>query len=307
MDSGNMSEVFIEDAKPTEAVAADVEVIEGEPQPETIEQSEVYIEDEGDSEQPNGMDEGQLKAAFRQEREKRKRKNAELEEERNKRAELEERLARAEKLAIEAALGKKPLPSDFVDAVDYAEAVENYQKKAAELNPQNKPQAQQAQTNGMVLDEEQEFHAYKTREEMRKHLPDFDDAEKRFDQEIAGMGLNTASVKNGLIALTHLHGIDYAKAIYALDRIPAMKEKLKTAPNDAAIARIMKEAAEKVKIRQPQKIDTKPEPELTSSGAVHATAQKVEKLKAKWAETGSAADYKALSEARKQLKAELNG
>ena len=311
MDSGNMSEVEIEGVQPGEVVATDLEATDTPPQVEETEQPLVYIEDEGDQqEEPkSGMDEAQLRAAMREEREKRKRKNAELEAAKKEKQELEERLARAEKLAFEAAVGKKPNPSDYLDATDYDQALSKYNEMVGNYSPKQAESAKQEEQSqsGIQLSEDQELHAYKTRAELRQFLPDYDEAEARIDNVMRQAGLNVEQVKSSLIALTALHGIDYAKAVYALDRIPSLRDELGRAPNELALAQVMKKAADKVKVNHPQKIDTKPEPELTSSGAVHASAQMVEKLREKWAETGSAADYKALSEARKKLKEQANG
>lgn len=310
MDSGNMSEVQVEGAQPDAVVVTESEAAEATPQAEVTEQPTVYIEEEGDqsTEPKDGMDEAQLRAAMREEREKRKRKNAELEEAKRREKELEERLARAEKLAIEAALGKKPSPSDFYDATEYAEALEKYNQKTAELKPSaatQEPKQQEQSAN--QLSEDQELHAYKSRAELRKHLPDYDQAEARIDGILKQAGLPVEQVKNGLIGLAHLHDIDYAKAIYAFDQLPSLRDELGGAPNDAAIAKVMKKAAGMVKVRQPAKIDTKPEPELNSSGSVHATSQEVAKLRQEWVNGGGANTYAKYAAAKAKLREANNG
>lgn len=302
MDSGTMPEVVIEDVQPDDVVVTESEVTEATPQAEAIEQPEVIIEGDDDQQETSKgeMTDTQLKAAWREERDKRKRKNEELEQERQARKELEERLKKAEELALKAALGEKPKPSDFYDATEYAEALDKYNQTVESYQPKKPEQAQQPQ--GYQLAEDQEFHAYKSREELKKFIPDYDEAEKRIDNLMRQNGLPVEQVKNGLIALSHLHDIDFAKAMYALDKIPSMQEKLAKAPNDLAIAKVLKEAAGKITIRQPSKIDTQPEPTLSSSGSVDASNQAVLKAREAYAKDPSTANFAKLQEAKKKAK-----
>lgn len=304
MDSGNMSEIKEEAIQPDDVVVTESEATEATPQAEATEEAEFYIEDEGDQqEEPkddSGMTENQLKAAFKEEREKRKRKNAELDAAKKETEELKQRLERAEKLAIEAAMGKKPSPSDFLDAQDYHDALEEYNRKHQEYAPKA-AQQEQAPANSYQLSDDQEFHAYKGREELRKHFKDFDEAEDSVFEWVGSQGLPTEQVKAGVIALTHLHDIDYAKAIYAINKLPALKDRLSKAPNDKAIAAVLKEAASKIKTRQTAKIDSKPEPTLSSTGSISVAQKALEKARKDYAENASIANFKKVVAARKQL------
>jgi len=306
MDSGNMSEVEIESVQPDEVVVTEseeLEATEATPQAEEAESTDqptVYIEDEGDQqEEPKSgeMTEAQMRAAWKEEREKRKRKNAELEEAQRKQAELEERLERAEKLAFEASVGKKPNPSDFIDAQDYADALSQYEEKMSGLKPAPKQQEQQIQ-----LSDDQEFHADKSRLELRKHLPDYDEAEAEVDQWLESKFPNGKTIKAGVIALTHAMDIDYAKAMYAVNKLPKVKAELEAAKNQMEIAAILKKAASKVKVRQPAKIETKPEPTLSSTGSVSAAARELEKAREAYAKDSSVANFKKVADAKKKLK-----
>lgn len=299
-----MSEIKEEAIQPDDVVVTESEATEATPQAEATEEAEFYIEDEGDQqEEPkddSGMTENQLKAAFKEEREKRKRKNAELDAAKKETEELKQRLERAEKLAIEAAMGKKPSPSDFLDAQDYHDALEEYNRKHQEYAPKA-AQQEQAPANSYQLSDDQEFHAYKGREELRKHFKDFDEAEDSVFEWVGSQGLPTEQVKAGVIALTHLHDIDYAKAIYAINKLPALKDRLSKAPNDKAIAAVLKEAASKIKTRQAAKIDSKPEPTLSSTGSISVAQKALEKARKDYAENASIANFKKVVAARKQL------
>lgn len=287
MDSGNMSEVEIEGVQPDEVVVTEseeLEATEATPQVEEAESTEqpaVYIEDEGDQqEEPKSgeMTRNQAKAALREEREKRKRKNAELEEAKRKQAELEERLERAERLAFEAKVGSEPKLEDYDYMADYLEARKDYDQKRQGLTP---PKPEEPKAKVVQLSDDQEDHADFSRLEMRKHLPDYDEAEKDVVNWI-----NTAypnmGVAEGIIALSHAHDIDYAKAMYALKKIPALKEELAKAPNQMAIVAGLKKAASKVKVRQPAKIDSKPEPTLNSTGSIDSLHRALEKARENW-------------------------
>ncbi len=309
MDSGNMSEVEIEGVQPDEVVVTEseeLEATEATPQADEAEstgQSTVTIEDEGDQqEEPKSgeMTEAQMRAAWKEERDKRKRKNAELEESQRKQAELEERLARAEKLAFEASVGKEPSPSDYIDATDYAEAVAQYNEKKKALSPTQETKQPEAQA--VQLSDDQEFHAEKGRIEMRKHLPDYDEAEAEVDQWLDSKFPNGNTIKAGVIALTHAMDIDYAKAIYAVKKLPNVKVELESAKNQMEIASILKKAASKIKIRQPAKIETKPEPTLSSTGSVNAASRELEKAREAYAKDSSVANFRRVAEAKKKLK-----
>ena len=307
MDSGNMSEVEIEGVQPDEVVVTEseeLEATEATPQAEEAESTEqpaVYIEDEGDQqEEPKSgeMTRNQAKAALREEREKRKRKNAELEEAKRKQAELEERLERAERLAFEAKVGNEPKPEDYDYTADYLEARKDYDQKREGLTPP-KPEEPKAQV--VQLSDDQEDHADLSRLEMRKHLPDYDEAEKAVDEWMTSNGWDTQSVKAGVIALSHAHDIDYAKAMYAINKIPSLKEELANAPNQMAIVAGLKKAASKVKIRQPAKIDTKPEPSLSSTGSINAASKALDKAREAYAKDPSVANFKKVGEAKKAM------
>ena len=304
MDSGTMPEVIIDGEQPDEVVVTDSEATEATPQAEATDKPEVIIEGDDDQQETSKgeMSDTQLKAAWREEREKRKRKNQELEEAKQKQRELEERLKKAEELAIKAALGEKPKPDEFIDATDYAEALDKYNQKAESYKPQQaQPQQKQSEPE-YQLSEDQEFHAYKSREELKKAIPDYDEAESRIDEVMRANGLPVERVKKGLIALSHLHDIDYAKAIYALDRIPSMQTKLAQAQNDLAIAKVLKEAASKITVRQPSKIETQPEPTLSSSGSVDASNQAVLKAREVYAKDPTTANFAKLQEAKRKAK-----
>jgi|GEM_PF-4094850 len=307
MDSGNMSEVEIEGVQPDEVVVTEseeLEATEATPQAEEVESTEqpaVYIEDEGDQqEEPKsgGMTHKQAKAALRDEREKRKRKNAELDEAKRKQAELEERLERAERLAFEAKVGSEPKLEDYDYMADYLEARKDYDQKREGLTP---PKPEEPKAKVIELSDDQEDHADFSRLEMRKHLPDYDEAEKAVDNWIATTYPNMSGIKEGIIALSHAHDIDYAKAIYAINKIPALKEELAKAPNQMAIVAGLKKAASKVKVRQPAKIDSKPEPSLSSTGSINAASKALEKAREAYAKDPSVANFKKVGEAKKKV------
>lgn len=307
MDSGNMSEVEIEGVQPDEVVVTEseeLEATEATPQAEEAESTEqpaVYIEDEGDQqEEPKSgeMTRNQARAALREEREKRKRKNAELDEAKRKQAELEERLERAERLAFEAKVGSEPKLEDYDYMADYLEARKDYDQKREGLTP---PKPEEPKAKVIELSVDQEDHADFSRLEMRKHLPDYDEAEKAVDDWIATTYPNMSGIKEGIIALLHAHDIDYAKAIYAINKIPSLKEELAKAPNQMAIVAGLKKAASKVKVRQPAKIDSKPEPSLSSTGSINAASKALEKAREAYAKDPSVANFKKVGEAKKKV------
>ena len=272
MDSGNISETKDEAIQPDDVVVTETEATEAEPHAAATEEVEFYVEEEGDQlEEPkSGMSYAQQKAAFNEERAKRKKKNEELKAAQEREEALQRRIEELERKTAPA----KPNPSDYIDAVEYQDALDAYNGSVAPVQ-QSKPQ-------GITLSDDQAFHAYSTSEALRKSLPDYDEAESNIKNFIASKVADASVAMKGLIAMTHAHDVDYAKAIYALNKFPSLQEELATAPNDSAILSVMKKAANKVKTRQAAKIDTKPEPEIKSSGAVNVGSKEITAAKEKW-------------------------
>lgn len=303
----DMPEVVIEDSQPTEAVAADVEATEAAPQAEDIEEPTVTIEGEGDQTQtPNsGMTDDQVRKAWKEEREKRKRKNEELEQANKRIQEAEERARRAEELAIQAAMGNKPNPNDFVDAVDYAEAVKAYEDKAAQYKKQPESQKEDANQPGFELTEDQEFHAYNSVSELKKYVKDYDQSEQAFSHQLQTAGVNPDAAMNEIKAISHVYGIDYAKAVHAFAKVPGLFDELKQSAtkNQHAIAATLRKAADKVKVHQPKKIQSQPEPDISGSSNGNSLKAQETALFNEWVETRDAATYNKLRAIRAKMKA----
>ena len=292
MDSGNISETKDEAIQPVEVVVTETETTDTEPHVEATEKTEFYVEEEGDQlEEPkSGMSDSQQKAAFKEERAKRKKKNEELKAASERNEALQRRVEELERKAAPA----KPNPSDYIDATEYQEAVDKHNgTKAAPV---------QQQVQGITLSDDQAFHAHKTSEALRSALPDYDEAESNVKKFIASKVTDANAAMNGLIAMTHAHDVDYAKAMYALNKFPALQEELAAAPNDSAILTVMKKAAKKVKTRQAAKIDTKPEPDIKSSGAVNVGSKEIDKARAVYQADSSVANFKKLAALKKQYK-----
>jgi hypothetical protein len=292
MDSGNISETKDEAIQPEEVVVTESEATEAEPHAAATEETEFYVEEEGDQqEEPKGgMSDSQQKAAFKEERAKRKKKNEELKAAQEREEALQRRIEELERKTAPA----KPNPADFIDATEYQEAVDKYNGAKAP--------AKQQQVQGITLSDDQAFHAHKTREALRSALPDYDEAEGNVKKFIASKVENPEAAINGLIAMTHAHEVDYAKAMFALNKFPKLQEELAAAPNDNAILSVMKKAAKKVKTRQATKIDTKPEPELKSSGAVNIGSTEIDNARKAYQADSSVANFKKLAALKKQYK-----
>ena len=292
MDSGNISETKDEAIQPEEVVVTESEATEAEPHAAATEETEFYVEEEGDQqEEPKGgMSDSQQKAAFKEERAKRKKKNEELKAAQEREEALQRRIEELERKTAPA----KPNPADFIDATEYQEAVDKFNGSRAP--------AKQEQVQSITLSDDQAFHAHKTREALRSALPDYDEAEGNVKKFIASKVENPEAAINGLIAMTHAHEVDYAKAMFALNKFPKLQEELAAAPNDNAILSVMKKAAKKVKTRQATKIDTKPEPELKSSGAVNIGSTEIDNARKAYQADSSVANFKKLAALKKQYK-----
>jgi len=95
-----------------------------------------------------------------------------------------------------------------------------------------------------------------------------------------------------LSEISRQKGLDVAKVIFAMSKSPKIIDAISAAGNNAfAVADILADAEGKVKTRSKKKIDSQPEPDIKSSGAIDNQKAKVKKLLSKYGETGLKSDY----------------
>ena len=301
MDSGNITEAQNEIIQPDEVVVTDSEVTEVTPQTEATEETEFYVEVEGDQqEQPNNMSEAQTRAAWKEEKRKRKAKADALREQEILNQKLLDKMQELESQVAKQSRGPKPDPLDYDTTEDFYKAYDEWQGKASNsVKPkvEDKPQNQ-----GVVLSEDQEWHLEKSENKLKEQLKDYEEAKKEVKSKLtAAFNLPSDNqIMEAIAQYAHTYDADPAKVFYALNKIPSKIDSLvNNRNNPAQIGRILRELDSKVKTRSKKAIDSKPEPVINGGGEIDNTSAQIEKAKNKWMKTGSITDYKAYQAAKK--------
>jgi len=111
---------------------------------------------------------------------------------------------------------------------------------------------------------------------------------------------NPNAAMNFLSNIAQQKGVDIAKAVMTIERIPSLLEDIKNAGNNQfMIGDILEKAANKVKTRSKRSIDTQPEPEINSTGAIDGGNEAVNKLRQQWVKNPSTRNYNAYQKAKK--------
>lgn len=283
-----------ETEQPAEAVTTEVEGNSPESQGDDTESFELQIDSEGEPDKTpeNKPDYEMARKAFKEREEKRKQREQEE-------AERKALIDRVNKLESGNQSSKAPTLADC----DYDE--DEYQKKVAEFY--SKPK--QAQTEGdskpnaIGVDPEIEIKSSRQEDDIRKKLPAYDDIKTDLAMKFADEGVDPDAIIGQIQNICHYAGIDSAKAIVALGKVPNAFEGLKKHANNAvAVSRFLGQVSEQVHLAKVKKVDTVPEPELKSSGAIDNTVAGVEKLRKEWVANASAANFRRYNEAKNKLK-----
>lgn len=277
----NMADTQNEVNQPVDDVVSNTEEISS-PQADDVE-TELYVETEGDHEQPKtNMSQEQAYAAFRKEKEKRQRKNEELQQEQIERKRLEDELNELKSTVGKITKGAPPtLESCDYDEEAFQQRVRDYYSQPEAKQPEVK-QEQQQQSNPEL--DQAEFYLYQSEQELSKQLPDYDQNKSELVEKIKQFGGNDQTMIY-LANIAKQAGVDIAKANVAMNKNPSLLMELNTAAqtnNQFAIADVLKKAASKVQTRQRKPIDTQPEPSINSSGPIDNKAAAVQKARDAW-------------------------
>lgn len=307
MDSGNIAENNNELEKPDDVVATDSEET-GQPQAGDNE-NELFFEDEdGQQDTSKTMSNEQQRAAFLEERRKRKKKNEELDKQRKENERLLKEMEDL-KTQVSSVANPKPSPSDFLDAEDYAQALEAWQqvKKPVEQNHEEVPQ-------NRYVDDQTAYELFSSEEQVKKSLPDYDDAKEAVSNVFIEQGVSpdqTEMVFANINRLSKYTKSDPAKAIYAFSKNPLLMQKFLRASGvhdgGLTMSDVIKEAANKVKSRKKVAIDSQPEPDIKSSGPIDNLNKELEKARETWANKKDTASFKKVQEIKRRMKSAKTG
>lgn len=282
-DLGNIANTEEETKQPVNVVATEAEEIT-QPQGDDGE-VELYVETEGDQEQPKtNMSREQAYAAFRKEKEKRQRKNEELEASKKREQELAERIAKLESSIGSIKKGAPPTLESFdYDEDKYAQAVKEYYAPSQPEKAEAKQEIANESNQSPVLNDEAEFYLYEKEQELIKQIPDYESDKAQLVEKFKQFGGGEHNL-NEMAQIANQTGVDIAKANLAFNRNPALLNKLVNAypRGPFAVADVLKEAESKVQTRQRKPIDTQPEPNINSSGPIDNKASAIAKAREAW-------------------------
>ena len=285
--------------QPVEVVETKTEITEANPQAEATEQVELYIdEDEGDQQKPTtGMTQEQSYAAFQKEKRKRKEKQEQIDKDAIEKESLRNELADLKAQVGNITRGEMPDPYDFDSKEDHYKALKEWEGKLApQQQSESKVDEEQNSTNDQA-----EFYLYQKEQELTKLLPDYQKSKDGLMQMFIDDGMDNP--KGAMLFLADIakqKGVDIAKATMTIERIPSLLEDIKRAGNNHfMIGDILEQAANKVKTRAKKIIDTQPEPEINSTGAIDGGNEAVNKLRQAWVANPNKHNYNAYQQAKK--------
>jgi hypothetical protein len=287
-------------------VVTDSEATEATPQAEATEEQEFYVEESSDNQETSRkseMTQAQAYAAFQKKKEQSAKRKKELEEAERREAEKDKRIAALEEQVGKITKGKPPTLEQF----DYDE--ERFQKAAREyysgrnVTTTKQEKAEQEQVKSPVNDEA-EFYLYQKEQELSKAIPAYDDAKNSLINSLKERGFtNTNGALTFLSEISRQKGLDVAKVIFAMSKSPKIIDAVNAAGNNSfAVADILADAEKRVKTRSKKKIDSQPEPDIKSSGAIDNHQKLTAKAKAKWMEDGSIKSFNEYKAAKKAAK-----
>lgn len=297
-DSGTMTDTDTHIDQPADVVATDAEVTDSTPLETAQEETEYYVDVDADQTETASEDEtAKYRAIARDKAEKMKRQREAKEEAERKNKELQERLDKQDRLIAELMAGKKPNPDDYYDDPEaYRLAVSEWEQKTPKTTEPAKAQAQNNVLTDDILEE-----VFVSEERLKEAMPDYDAKAEALTHKLVNKGANADAAMTHLKLLCFRDGVDYAKAVVGINEVPGMFDKVMSAPTEAHLSRYIKDAASKVKTRERKKIDTKPEPVISSGGAVNGSQAEIDRLRKKYSESGSMADFRALQAAKQKV------
>lgn len=303
MDSGNMSEVENEVLQPEEAVAADTEVKLDEPQ-SSDDETELFIEEEAEqtetAKENGGMTDEQAKAAFRQEREKRKAKAKQNEELQQRLDATAKRLAELEETVGKVTKGPRPSILDYSSDDEYHDDLDKWN------GVNNAKPETTSEKESIDLSEDQSWHLHKNEEEIKKSFTDYDDVKQQAEKAFIDAGIdNTDMAMKQIAAVCHENDIHTGKVNYALGQFPAYADKLVKASNtnQSAVRTVLRELEGKIQTRTRKKINSEPEPKLKSNGSVDVGSEAEKKAMQNYMDAPQGGKLKAYAELQKIRKA----
>lgn len=278
----NMAEVTSEIDQPNNGVAPELEV-NTPPQGDT-EEMELVIEAEGDQNQePNNasQSDAELHARWLKERDKRKKKEElrKAEEERANRLEAE--LAELRKTVLDVTRGSRPDPYDYASTEEFYAALDEWNNKGA-IQPSQQQQQEEQKKN--PVNDEDEYYLYQKEQEIIKAIPNYEQEKQGLIEQFKQYGGGEHNIAH-LSSVARQKGVDIAKAFVGLNKNPSLVRKINDAyasQNPYALADVLVEAQNKVRLQVKKPLGTQPEPTIQNGGRIDNKAAAIAKAREEW-------------------------
>lgn len=284
-DSGLTIEAENEPVQPTESVADEVEATEATPLADDTDAEEFEVTIAAD--QSNEGDDGKeidyrAMALAKAEKAKKERDKRKAEEDARKAAESELETLKAQVAELRA--GPKPSIADYYDDEEgYHAALSEWEAKRKPKPPETKQSNQATQEVPVAI----MTYQYESEDKMRSQDKGYDQKADSLREKMANQGMNPDAALAALADACIGADVDYATAIIGLNGVPGALESVASAAAANSMGLVQKhirDAAKKVKISRRQKIETKPEPSVSSTGGIESGEAALAVLRKKWVE-----------------------
>lgn len=316
--------------QPDEGVTPELEI-----SPEPVEPSQsadevptdnddLFLDAEGyQSTKPNFDHDSPEYKAFRKEKDAKRRKQAIINELQERELKREQELADLKLQVSQVARGNKPtLESCNYDEAAFEQALDQWKSYGSSPKPstaqassipsptqQQQPQEHSPQINNQ-LDDHTEYAHFQNEQLLKKKFSDYGDTVEQFKddlqgsiQRLVGVEVPKEAAVNAIVSVGSTAGVDMARAMYALEKIPQLKSELfqpKVLNNDILVADVLRKAEKAIK--SGRRVEAKPPAEIKQGGAVDPLDASVKKAFDAWVASGSQADHRAYQRAKKALK-----
>ena len=299
MDSGNnIADTEAEVIQPNEVVATELEATEAKPQAEATEETELYVDVE-DGQQTSNMSQEQAYAAWKKEKDKRKKKQELIDKQQQELQELRSQVSELSGVVSKVSKGPKPTLEQYdYDEDKFYAAVEQY-NSAAQTTPQASTVKEVAQQGQKPLaNDAAEFHLYQSEQKLIEKFSDYPEAKEAVKETFSSLGVEGDKAINIMANVAQQGGVDIAKVILAANKVPGLITKLAQSNSDIQLFNLMKEAESKIKVRASKKIDSIPNPDIKSNGPVDNSSAAYEKARQEYVANSTIANFKKMQAAK---------
>jgi hypothetical protein len=259
--------------------------------------------------------------AFRKEKDAKRRKQAMIDEMRERERKQQEELQELREQVSQVARGNKPtLESCDYDEKAFEQALDKWKSHSVKAHSPNNEVAasqpsevnqQQSAAPEIGLDDHTEYAHFQNEQSLKKSFTDYGDTVEQFKesfyetvQRFLSAEVPKESAVNAMINVGSTAGVDVAKAMYALEKIPQLKSELfqpRVLNSDILIADILRKAEKAIK-PSGRHVEAKPPADIKQGGSVDPLDANVKKAFDRWMQTGSGADHLAYKKAKKAMK-----